>query len=486
MSIKRILISCALASLMPGSALAQTDAEKAFAEFRRQAMGQYTHFRQRANDEYAAFMEQAWKEFRAAPAIPHPKDEKVKPVEYKEQGKQPEPRPVKIEGEPVPAPIIPPQPKPQEPIQEEEAAVADTVGFSFYGTRGKVRFPKTARLSLRVADKASVSQAWKRLSAITANTLYDCLQLRKELRLCDWAYLQMLKSLAHQCLADKNEATLLWAFLYGQSGYQVRLARHGDSLYLLAGSRHMIYERNYYVLVGGTFYPMDCEETSLEVCDLAYPGEQPLSLYVPQSQGLAYAPSEPRQIASLRYPDVVAEVRTNKNLMKFYDAYPASELNGNVMTRWEMLANTPMDPHVSETLYPALKAAIAGKDEKEAANRLLNWVQTGLVYEYDDKVWGGDRAFFAEETLHYPYCDCEDRAILYTRLVRDLLGLNAILVYYPGHLACAVEFKQEVKGDYISLDGHRYVITDPTYIGAPVGRTMLGMDNQAAKVILLK
>jgi hypothetical protein len=41
-----------------------------------------------------------------------------------------------------------------------------------------------------------------------------------------------------------------------------------------------------------------------------------------------------------------------------------------------------------------------------AANMLLNWVQMGLTYAYDEKVWGHDRAFFAEESLFYPFCDC--------------------------------------------------------------------------------
>lgn len=92
---------------------------------------------------------------------------------------------------------------------------------------------------------------------------------------------------------------------------------------------------------------------------------------------------------------------------------------------------------------------------------------------------------FSEESLFYPYCDCEDRSILYTRLVRDLLGLRSILVLYPGHLACAVQFKEQIEGDYVSLSGNRFTITDPTYIGAKVGRAMPDMDNKTATVILL-
>ena len=107
------------------------------------------------------------------------------------------------------------------------------------------------------------------------------------------------------------------------------------------------------------------------------------------------------------------------------------------------------------------------------------------MYEYDNKVWGRDRAFFAEESLYYPYCDCEDRSILFTRLVRDILGLDCILIYYPGHLAAAVAFTDVVSGDYIMLNGRKFIVTDPTYIGAPIGKTMPRMDNKSATVILL-
>ena len=179
-------------------------------------------------------------------------------------------------------------------------------------------------------------------------------------------------------------------------------------------------------------------------------------------------------------------VQVNRNLIDFYNTYPTSEVNGNFMTRWAMYANTPMEQEVQKQLYPILQEKVASLNEHDAVDKLLNWVQTAFVYEYDDKVWGHDRAFFAEETLFYPYCDCEDRAILFTRIVRDLFGLKCILIYYPGHLASAVCFNQQVTGDYILLNGNKFVICDPTYIGAPVGLTMPNMDNKSANVIILE
>ena len=70
--------------------------------------------------------------------------------------------------------------------------------------------------------------------------------------------------------------------------------------------------------------------------------------------------------------------------------------------------------------------------------------------------------------------------------MRDLVGLKCALIYYPGHLAAAVNFSMEVMGDYFVDNGSRYVVCDPTYIGAPVGRSMPDMDNGKASIVLLK
>lgn len=57
-------------------------------------------------------------------------------------------------------------------------------------------------------------------------------------------------------------------------------------------------------------------------------------------------------------------------------------------------------------------------------------------------------------------------------LVRDLLKLEVVLLNYPGHLATAVRFNEEVSGYYFLVKEKKYVLCDPTYIGAPVGDCM--------------
>ena len=465
------------------------DLRKAYEEFKQQAQQKYNNFRKESNERYAVFLKQAWEKYNALPAIPQPKDEIVPPVTIPEDDNN---KPIESNPIPIKEVVVPPTPSPQPtpiaPIKEESQPQERTVEFIYCGTKCQVRLSKKLNFSLHDCNNEQLSNVWTQLSAegVLNNTIRDCLAIRVSRNLCDWAYINLLSSFSKAIYGETNEATMLTSYIYSQSGYKMRIGRNGQYIYLLYASEHGIYDVPYFELGGINYYPFECNKKQLEICDASFPQEKPLSLYISQNQEFEYVASDLRTLTSKRYLDVQVQVQVNKNMIDFYNTYPTSEINGNFMTRWAMYANTPLDEHVKEKLYPQLKNKINGLNQLEAANVLLNWVQTAFVYEYDDKVWGHDRAFFAEETLYYPYCDCEDRSILFSRLTRDLLGLETILVFYPGHLASAVCFTENVSGDYISLNGKRYVITDPTYIGAPVGRTMPDMDNSQAHVILLK
>ena len=317
-----------------------------------------------------------------------------------------------------------------QPIEEKEQDDR-THRLTFLGNALQVRVPRDFRFTLGNVRENSIADAWQELSGKAFdNTLCDLLAIREKHQLCDWAYLLLLKDFSHSLLGKgSNEATLLTAWLYTQSGYMMRLARSEGRLHMLFGSRFTLFGKPYYVLDGQDYYELEeSDSKKLSICNIQFPKERALSLYITQRQ---------------------------------------------------------LVPQ-SDELYPALRKTIEGKTQAEALNMLLNFVQTSLTYEYDDKVWGGDRAFFPEETLHYPYADCEDRAILFTRLVRDLLQLRAALVYYPGHLAAAVRVTDPaIRGDYLSIGGERYLVCDPTFINAPIGRTMPGMDNSTAQAIPL-
>ena len=318
------------------------------------------------------------------------------------------------------------------------------------------------------------------------NMLYDCLQERKQHGLSDWAYYQMLLTLTRYFYGEEsNEGALVLAFLYSHSGYKMRLAHDGSRLYMLIASGHLIFNKSMYYTDGDFYYLLDGNrKDALTICKASFPHETPLSLQMSATLDLDENPTVQRTISSKVDENFTFTLTSNKNYIDFYSTYPASSINNDFMTRWAMYANTPIEKGIVEQLYPQMKEKLQGLSEVEAVGKMLSWVQTGFEYEYDDNVWGFDRAFFAEESLFYPFCDCEDRSILLSHLVRDLLGLDVVLVYYPGHLAMAVHFNENEVGDHVTYNGKKFVVCDPTYIGASVGESMPMLSKEVTLILL--
>ena len=455
-------------------------------QFKQQAHQEYSDFRKKVNQDYADWMRKAWEWHDKIEPMPRPKEEMQPPVIYCKENEKDGTKPIPHEDiTPTPSP----QPKPVAPIKEKDGDYR-MILFEFYGIKEQVRIPKDFVFKLKGNDEEAYAMAWEQLSSDKYdNLIRDCLVLRMEYQLCDWAYLMMLGAMSEAvCGKGTNEANMLQAFVFCQSGYKIRLGFTKErNLRLLFKSEHQIFDLEGFKMDDGLFYLLHpIEGDGLNVCDIQYPEEKPLSLWIADEQKFAERQSEERQLIPAD-STISIKSQVNKNLLDFYSCYPTSMIDGNIVSRWAMYANTPLSESAKAKLYPQLKMILGRANNIEiAAAWLLYWVQTAFVYEYDDKVWGHDRAFFAEETLFYPYCDCEDRSILFSRLVRDLLGLDVMLVFYPGHLATAVAFNTSVKGDYIDMNGKHYTICDPTYIGAPIGATMPDMDNKTAKVIVLE
>ena len=259
------------------------------------------------------------------------------------------------------------------------------------------------------------------------------------------------------------------------AGYKVRMARGGGRLFLLLATDGQVYARPYFNIDGQVFYILDDvpRAASYNICNFTIPGERPLSLAMPAPPLFAQNPAAP---AVRNFDGVVSTtVTVNRNLMDFYTNYPPCH--------WSVYAATALTAPVCGQLYPPLRAAVAGKGEREAAELLLHYLHRAFPYKTDEAQFGIERTLFAEEMYYYPYSDCEDRSILFARLVKDLLGLDVVLLYYPAHIAAAVCFKGEVKGDYMQLGNKRYVICDATYIGAGVGEAMPDLKRTPAQVV---
>ncbi len=395
-----------------------------------------------------------------------------------------EEKPILVKKEVIKVPQPTPEPEPLAPVEPKEEIPHEKYHITFYGTKVSVGFPTNETLKLPGLSEKQLAKAWKQLSSEAYDvTLNNVLAVRKKLALCDWGYVEMLQAISEKKYGKTNEAVFMQAYLLSQSGYKIRLATDDEKLYMLIATQQNMFSLPFFIIDNTKFYALNCKSQELSICKAKFDKEKVVSLQLRQEQKLAAQYTDPRKLTS-KY-GVVAQVSVNKNTIDFFNDYPSAYIGNDATTRWAVYANTPLEKSIQETLYPTLKKAVAGLSERDAVNKILNFVQTAFVYEYDDNVWGGDRAFFAAETLHYPYADCEDRSILFSRLVRDILGLDVVLIYYPGHLATAVAFTQDVHGDYLTHNNRKYIVCDPTYINAPLGRTMPGMNNQEARIIEL-
>lgn len=449
--------------------------------FAREAREEYANFRDRANAEYGKFMQEPWQAAEVLPPDPVP----VRPEPPKPQVKKPETGTIPPQelpyAEVVPLPAPRPAPEPVGPIPLPEKLTGELFSFAFYHTPCKVHLSAGQKYTLSSADEKAVANAWKRLSASDYNVLVnDCLELRQQLALCDWAYVKLLQQLTESYFgsAKSNEAVVMQMFILTQSGYKVRIARSMDKkLVLLLPSESDIYRYGFLRMGGVKYYLIDSSvKEDVFVFDHAFPKEQLFSVAINEKPRLAVHLTGQRMLTSEAYPMIKVDVRTNKNLIDFYNTYP---LNSN----WDTYARASLSEEVKKDLYPALKKEFSGRSESEIANRILNLVQTAFKYATDEEQFGYERPLFGDETIFYPSSDCEDRAILFSVLVRELMGLDVVLLHYPGHLATAVRFNSDVKGDYLTVDGTKYVVCDPTYINARVGEAMPQFKEEKCTVV---
>lgn len=449
----------------------QQNAREEYERFRQQAEQEYSDFRKRANEEYARFMADPWTAFETQPAEEIPKLPKPPTPVLVDPYSHPEPVPIPIENTPVPpVPVV--RPDPVEPISPMVKPKAPETIVRFYGTDIAFHLPVAKSLHMKDASESSVSALWKQLSdPVFDNMIAECLQNRTNLNLCDWGYVMLTEQVAETfCGSHTNEAVVLHMFLLTQSGYQLRIGRtEEDQLFVLIGSNERIYQYKYCKINGVNYYNFDksLENKPCYIFDHDFPKEKLMSLAMSQPK-LTVKETQPRTLVAKRFPQTKATIVLNQNLIEFFNSCPLN-------ARWELYSKASLSNIAKEALYPVLRKAIEGKTQAEAANILINFVQTGFDYATDQQQFGYERPLYPDESLYYPFCDCEDRSILFACLVRELMGLDVVLLDYPEHLATAVCFTENVEGDWLNVEGKKYIVCDPTYIGADIGMSMPSM-----------
>ena len=418
------------------------------------------------------------------------KPDREKKPEITEQNKEPENKPAEpskeitkqTSPEVKPAPIKKPEVEVKPvPIKHPEVVPPDYERINYFGE--EVALPKLKNIEPIASGNISnelISNYWIKLSnSGFKDVLKRALEIKENLILNDWGYYLLLSDIASETFpGNLNSQNMLVWFLLNKSGYKARIVRTETSIFLSIPSKSTFYgvsfvngadasEKSYLFAVNnGQAIPKQF---------YSYKKDHPeatkyIDLNLPKIPRLTSLPM--KKELSFNYLGVTYKVETeyDKGVVDYFEYYPTTEL--------KVYFKAALSPKIESSMVKSLAEIIKDKPEPVAANMILRFVQTAFDYETDQQNFGREKPLFKDEIVHYKYSDCEDRAILFSYLIEELLGLKVIGLDYPGHVCTAVKFKSNIKGDTITYKNNSYLICDPTYIGSYIGMCMPAYKNK--------
>ncbi len=487
---KRTFFIGLLALLALQGVQAQTDDFKAF---REQMLNDYQDFRKGIMDRYEEFLDAAWTEYETmaghrrvtrpkpvvAPIYTPPK-EPVEPIRV--TPKEPDVPIEEPESVDVPTgfdkPCVPSTPKASD-VPKAPSPTVPQIRFELYGLQLAVPAPKLEGAVHRV-NQQDVTSFWKQINRTDTKMTVEALQTYSQsCRLGDWCTFKVVEAFCQKwAKGDKPTERVLTQYLMLGMGYDVRMAIAGGELYLLLPFEQQVYGNTYLTINSKKYflYPKDLPNgTNIYSCTI------PTDADCGQSMNLIINPSyllpKTKQPFTISNGNLTVQGDVNKNVIALLQEYPAMDVY--------CYAASVADKEVRNLVVSQLRDQLQGMTEAESANALLHFVQKGFKYQTDVQQFGDgvEKSFFFDETLFFPYCDCEDRSIFYACLVREILGLDVLLVNYPGHECTAVALSSPPP-TYTSFNykGRTYYICDPTYIGADIGMCMPNYKNEQPEV----
>ena len=450
-------------------------------------LSDYSDFRKGIMERYEEFLDAAWAEYetmagrqrvtRPKPVVAPVYTPTTKPVEpVKVVPKEPvvvepaKPAVPDVSKEPK-APNMPTAPKvPDTPkVPSVPSPTTPQIRFELYGLQLAVPAPKL-EATLHSAGQQEVVKFWKQINESDTKKCVEALQQHAaNYRLGDWCTFKAVEAYSHKwAKGNRHAERVMMQYLMLGMGYDVRMAIAGNEVYLMLPFEQQVYGNTYLTVNNAKYYlyPKNLPNGS-SIYSCTVPSDADCGRGMNLVINPAYRLPKAKQAFSVSNGSLAVQGEVNKNVIALQQEYPAMDVY--------CYAASIADEEVRKSVMAQLRSQLQGMTEAEAANALLHFVQKALEYQTDGQQFGDgvEKSFFFDETLYFPYCDCEDRSIFYACLVRELLGLDVLLVGYPGHECTAVALSSPPPTyTSFSYKGKTYYICDPTYIGADIGMCM--------------
>ncbi len=466
-----------LAVFIPASTYSQVDKnkneyQKEFDKFKKNIQNDFDSFKSKNDSIFVKFLEESWKEYylfidkrptKPKPVIQPQADtistSGIELVPYKKNNYIED---SEIELQPID------KPEKYQTIDYTPEVPNTIATVDFYGSELNIPYDPLNLPSVKSVSKEGIATFYCK-AAENDNFLYTIKNVYDNARqdnLNGWGFLQLLKSVSSNLYDNINDQILFTWFALLKNGYEAKVGYVGNNIYLLVVFDMPVYNKSYFEANDKRFYliPFGKQEnfkSSVIAYEADYPGELAgLSLILKEVPDIGCK----NYTKSLQYKQDEINISINKYLIDFYKSYTDCNLYVYFSGPLSEIALQSLDNY----FLPHLK----NKTEIEKVELLLNFVQYSIPYKIDEQQFGYENYMFAEETLFYPFADCEDRTVLLAQLIKHYIGLESIGLDFPGHVSLAVRLSKPFKGDYLTYKEHKYFICDPTFIGAKCGSLM--------------
>lgn len=455
--------------LLCSSSMIAQNTNSDYQAFRKGVLGSYDSFRETILENYAEYLQGVWDEyeqFRGIRRNKKPKPSIVPKADVKPQDVTP------IQSDPEVKPTMQPVPTDNPiPVKPIAPSTLPNMSFPFYGMKLSTILCHVQ--TVKGVEHQAIAKAWDayRQDRVMKDIIRSLQSLTMAYDLNDWFTFELVRNYTEASCKNSKSKTVLLHFLLVNMGYDVRLASCGNQLLLLVPFNQQVYERSYLVIDGKKYYAFYDDSTSkvqnagVYTCRLPYETDTGRNIDLTIRGGNIGIKIGVVHRFSMSDGKISLQGFVDEGTMEAIRHYPQMDI--------PFYAMSTIDANFHESLLAQVSEQIRGCSEKEAVGRILHFVQYAFDYAADGEQHGYEKPYFIEENFYYPKNDCEDRAILFAFLVRNVLRLDVHLVQYPGHECTAVNFStSQMNGDGYMYKGKAFYICDPTFIGASIGQCM--------------
>lgn len=322
------------------------------------------------------------------------------------------------------------------------------------------------------AESINEITAFYRDSKQTAALIEQMDSLLRPFDADDMVRLMLLKKLV--AVAYENETQKLQTLFM----YCVMLEQHKDVLLGHSEQKFTLYARtnvaidNCLFIQKGShiFYDVSFSQTAVPEIQQEYAAARDDKKYVPLVMNIITPPRfdalHAEKVLPFEYDGFVYffKTRINLSLVKYYNELPPISIN-------TVYLNYGLSTEAKQSLVKEMQKGIGGMSKSQALDFILKFSQQAIEYKKDVL----EKFSFPEETLIANYADCEDKATLFATLVKDILGVRTVALYYKNveHINVAVaSWNKQIEGNF-TFNNEQYIVCEPSGKGYSPGENSI-------------